>query len=420
MSEEIKIKLGVDSSAAMNGLKTFRQNVDTAFNGLASKLAGVFAVGTVVSWGREILASADRIKNMAEQLDVSTTFLQRFEIAASTSGSTAEKAQAALDKLSRSLADAKDPTSEAAKEFSKWGVQIRNADGSMKTVEQTVNAIADAMQSNASAADRNRMAYELLGKSGQSLVNTLSGGSAGLRQAGLTGSIYSEKDINRLERFGNAVEKVGKALQIGLVNGVFGLGKILKGDFSLSIPTGEQVRAAARKRFFDAQAEAAKGPSQEVKAREVLAEYDKKHEESLRRQATLNKQRVADNQLLADIKQRQVQADAAAASLTRSLADRGRFTVEELATLPGPFQRGAQQVRTLEEQARFKIRFGGSGEDLFNRADAVRKTLTPLTEGERFPFQDLRENARKSSEELAKLNAAAQGYGIKIIPRNGP
>ena len=115
------------------------RNIDhtqKAMKKIAGAFAGAFAVSQLVRFGDEALKVADTIGKVADSLDVNTSFLQKYQFAAQQSGLTTEEFNKGLQNFTKMVGQAQLRTSEAGRTLEKLGVQVKNADGSVKGAEE--------------------------------------------------------------------------------------------------------------------------------------------------------------------------------------------------------------------------------------------------------------------------------------------
>ncbi|MBS4048579.1 MAG: phage tail tape measure protein, partial [Alphaproteobacteria bacterium] len=117
---------------------------------------------------------------MAEQLGVSTDALQAYQFAATQSGIKSEELNTALARLSRTVGEAANGSTNAIKAFRDLGVGILDAGGNLRATEDILGDVATAIAAIDDPARRAAAAVDFFGKSGQKLLPLLSGGKQGL------------------------------------------------------------------------------------------------------------------------------------------------------------------------------------------------------------------------------------------------
>jgi len=196
-------------------------------SGGAKLFAGVVASATVVSLGNMIkrtIEAQDRIGKLSLRLGESTEFLSEMAFVAERSGVSVETMNMAIQRANRRLAEfaatGKGPAAEA---FKQLGIDVRNADGTMKTFEQLLPELADAFQDIESEAEKTRLAFQLFDSEGVSFLQILKGGSSEiekLRQKARDLGLSLDKDVtdqaaaanDALTDFSASIQGLGNAV----------------------------------------------------------------------------------------------------------------------------------------------------------------------------------------------------------------
>ncbi len=254
--EEILIRLGVDQTALSKGLtsasasikqwahstrESINESFKESFKTLFAPLTGLATFEGL----NKLFEFGEKIHKVAEELGVSTDFIQGFQQAARELGTDSEKATTGLQKLAQAIGEARSGSKDAGEKFSKWGIELVNADGTAKDVEEVVGDLADRMHESGDAAIRNAIAFETMGKSGKELVNVLSQGRKGLDEMIGAAHKLSEEDIQALATSKRNIEQVSNSVTtfagkvVGLIaSGAGSLGAFFTGG-------GEEARRQA-------------------------------------------------------------------------------------------------------------------------------------------------------------------------------
>lgn len=178
----------VKELVAMLGFQVDQASADKASGGiekiidLAKKAAVVFAglkiVDTFKGWSVEVANVGDKFDKMALRTGMSSQELQKWAHAAELSGASIESLEGSTRKLSMSMGMAADGNKEAIDGFKKLGINIRDADGSMKSVDQLLPELADGFANMSNDTERTETAMRILGKQGTMLLPLLRQGSA--------------------------------------------------------------------------------------------------------------------------------------------------------------------------------------------------------------------------------------------------
>ena len=81
---KLRIKASDQTKKGFNSVNKNINSTQQSMKKLAGAFAGVFAVRQIVQFGNEALQVADDIGKLADSVNVSTTFLQQYQFAAST------------------------------------------------------------------------------------------------------------------------------------------------------------------------------------------------------------------------------------------------------------------------------------------------------------------------------------------------
>ena len=188
------------SSKRMAALSaSFGRGRDTANQfAKAATIAGAAMLAGIVKNG---LASADQLAKTADKIGVTTEMLAGLRHAAELSGTSSQALDKGLEKVSIRLAEAEAGLTSSKAAFEALGLSTEKMIN--LSPDQAMYEIADALVRVENSAQKTKLAYDLFGKSGTGLINTLAGGSEGLqamqRDAELAGVALSRIDARKLE-----------------------------------------------------------------------------------------------------------------------------------------------------------------------------------------------------------------------------
>ncbi len=213
-----------DIKAKFKAFSNHLSKVTSEFKGLASvslaPLAGGIAAASaaIKSSIAETVAYGSAVDDASRSLGVATDRLQAFRYAATLGGSSAEEMDGALAKLNVQLAQAAAGKNKDVPElFEQMGIAMRDANGQMRTADDLLPEIADAIASQSTQAGKARIATLLFGKAGQNLIKTLNDGSAGLnnarKEAEKFGVIMDGEAVAAAAMFGDEMTKTRYAIK---------------------------------------------------------------------------------------------------------------------------------------------------------------------------------------------------------------
>jgi len=221
MATDYKLRITAQDKSK-KGFNSVNKNINStqsAMKKLAGAFAGVFAVRQIVEFGKETLALADTIGKVADSIGVQTEFLQRYQFAAQQSGLTTEEFNKGMQNFTKMVGQAQLRTSEAGRTLEKLGVQVKNADGSVKGAEQVFIELMTALDGVGSQFEKNAILADLMGRAGVKLAVMGKDGSEAMKElaASATG-IIPEETIRDAERFNDAMNRLQRQVLTPLRN----------------------------------------------------------------------------------------------------------------------------------------------------------------------------------------------------------
>lgn len=185
--------------------------VKTAAIGLLASLS-VSAFTRVAKAGLEYAASLGEI---AQQLGVSTKFLQEFRFAATQNGASIEQADTALGKFSITLGKAFSGNNASVDAVAKLGLSLKELKA--QSDSDRFAAVADAIAKIPDPAQKASAAVAIFGKGALALIPTLNLAGEGFRAAAAEaeqfGLILSDQQIQNADVTADKIEKLQSALQ---------------------------------------------------------------------------------------------------------------------------------------------------------------------------------------------------------------
>lgn len=144
-------------------------NVRTALVGLAAG-AGL----------KQFATQIDDLAKASSRLGITVNELQSLQFAASQTGASSEELEKGLTRFSRSISEASSGIGTGLRAFEALGVTVTDTAGNLRPTNELLSEVSDRLATIESPADRVRIAFDLFGRSGVNLVNTLQNGSGEL------------------------------------------------------------------------------------------------------------------------------------------------------------------------------------------------------------------------------------------------
>lgn len=206
---ELMIKMGLDPTGFETGTKKVKEEggrLGKMFDGIKSKLEGMFSVGAITGYANKVIGLGSDLKHTADAVGMSTRSLQTLNQVAMDNGVSAQKMRTAFDRLGKTVSEAvTNPTGKAAKSIESMGYSVEEFVA--MSPDQQFEAVGKALNNSETAANASKAAFEMFGRGAQQLIPTLKQvGSEGIDALAQKyedmGIIMSDVTINRLEMLG--------------------------------------------------------------------------------------------------------------------------------------------------------------------------------------------------------------------------
>lgn len=177
---------------AQRRMREIEKAVEVAAQRIALAMTAI--AGTAALMVRNATNAADGLSKLSQRTGVAVEELSRLQHAVNLNDASMQDLERGLKNLSTQMDAAANGTGEAARWFAKLGIDIKDAAGRMRPVEEVLLDIADAFQKMPDGAQKMAAANAMMSRAGQALIPTLNNGREGIRAMG-----------DELERFGGEV-----------------------------------------------------------------------------------------------------------------------------------------------------------------------------------------------------------------------
>lgn len=168
-----------DDKELKKGDRTVKGLTDTL-----SKFGPIIAGSTIVGGLRlaadRIAELGDRIDKTSRQIGLSTQALQEWEFAAQSSGSTAEDFRSSAFALQAKILEASEGSSTAVNAFRRLGVEFKDSEGQLRSVEDVLTDMADPLTALGNDTERVAVLNALMGETGARLGPLFDKGAGGI------------------------------------------------------------------------------------------------------------------------------------------------------------------------------------------------------------------------------------------------
>lgn len=194
------------------------KSIGSGFVGsLAGLAAGFFSLQAGFQIFSDAINQADRLDELSARLNISTERLSEWGYAAKLSGTDLESLTGSLTKFSKNVAGALDADSKGGKLFETLGINIKDAEGRLRSVEDLLPEVADKFKILDNTTLETALAMELFGKSGAEMLEFLNKGSSGLdefaKKAKELGIVIDSDTASRAAEFKDELDNLRAAGQ---------------------------------------------------------------------------------------------------------------------------------------------------------------------------------------------------------------
>ena len=218
--------IGKEMMPIRNRLTDLGASLSSVARGLG--IFGLVAGGAAAMGGaalaRSVLDAAGAVQDASEVTGVAVENLQKWHAVAGMAGVSTEDVNNSMVKLNKSLFGAANGEKKSAALFKQMGIEVRNADGSIRRIDDVLPQVAEAFDKTHDPATRTAMAMTLFGKSGAKLIPILAKGKGlaeALSEAQRKGIVVSESSIAAMDDLGDNMGMLGTQVR-GIAGNIMG------------------------------------------------------------------------------------------------------------------------------------------------------------------------------------------------------
>ena len=194
----------------VNGkLKTFTNLAH--FAGLA--VLEIAGVEFIKEQAHEFAEWGESISIAAAKTGLSTDALQEWDFAAKTNAMTLDTLLPGFKNLAKNSVIAAEGNNALTQTFAKYKVELKDVNNHLRSTTDISNDFIDALAGITDKAIQNRIAMEVLGKSGQAFLPILANGAAGLKkakeEAHELGLVFSGEAVEKAALLNEEMDKLG-------------------------------------------------------------------------------------------------------------------------------------------------------------------------------------------------------------------
>ena len=219
-ADKVGIQLPEGLTSAASSLGSINMSFLAVAGGIGAAVAAIVKVETaLINMTKASAAAADEILTNSVITGISTDTLQEYAYAAQFVDVSVETITDSQAKLIRSMSDAQSGTASQVEAFEKLGVEVTNADGTLRDAQDVFWDVIESLGSMTNETERDALAMEILGRSAQELNPLIEAGADRMKElaeeAHEVGYVMSTDTLDALggvddamNRFNNRIEAV--------------------------------------------------------------------------------------------------------------------------------------------------------------------------------------------------------------------
>lgn len=177
----------------------------------------VYVAGAITAVVFSVSKLGDSIDKGSQRMNMSAEQYQKWAYAMELSGSSIEELREGYNQMSGQISQAVNGTKESQKAFQRLGVNLKDANGNLRSTGDIFEDVVVSLQNMDNATERTALAYKLFGESVSKLNPLLNNNANLLREVVRTqnalGSQMSDNLVAESAKFQDAITTLGQAWQ---------------------------------------------------------------------------------------------------------------------------------------------------------------------------------------------------------------
>lgn len=205
-------------SRSLDGMKTGVASLKGGLAGIGAAIGTAFAAGQL----RGAIDLLDKLDDLSEKTGITVEKLSELRFAGEAVGTPLEALTSGVQRLSKQMSEAAGGNKEAIETFKTLGVEVKNADGSLRNSEDVLGDLADRFASYEDGAGKAALAQKIFGKSGADMIPLLNQGRKGIEalrvEAQQLGAIYGGELAKDAASFNDNLTKLRLASEAAAIS----------------------------------------------------------------------------------------------------------------------------------------------------------------------------------------------------------
>lgn len=212
LANKLGVKLPEGAKKALDGMKGMSSGSVAALGAIAAAVTvAIKAVKELYDTTVDVAADIDEVITQSMIHGLSTATVQEFQYMENLIDVSSGTLMSSLSKLTKSMASARNESSDTAKAFAELGVSIYDSQGNLRDAEDVWYEAIDALGGIENETERNILATQLFGKSAEELNPIIAAGTDTIRELAAEahdmGFVLGEEDVAALGALDDAVQR---------------------------------------------------------------------------------------------------------------------------------------------------------------------------------------------------------------------
>lgn len=170
LTGKLGINLPEGATSTLNSMVSLGGELTVLIGAFAAAAAAIVEVEkALANLTLEQAAAAGEIQDVAMQTGLSTEAVQRYQYACDMIGVSFDTVASSQAKMIRSMADVQSGSETAAATWNQLGIEVMNADGSLRDAQEVFLEVIDVLGQIENATQRDAVSMEIFGRSAQDL-----------------------------------------------------------------------------------------------------------------------------------------------------------------------------------------------------------------------------------------------------------
>lgn len=222
--DDLAGKLGADLpegvTGAFNSMGELSGQTSLLIGAFAGAAAAIFEMGRALSdLTLEQASAAGEIQDLSMQTGLSTEAVQRYQYACDLIGVSFDTVASSQAKMIQSMADVQSGSETATAAWNQLGIEVMNADGSLRNAEDVFLEVIDVLGQIENATQRDAVSMEIFGRSAQDLNPLIVQGTDAFQalcdEASKVGAVLTDVQLEALAGVDDALIRFNERLDAG-------------------------------------------------------------------------------------------------------------------------------------------------------------------------------------------------------------